>query len=109
METITRSEAIRKCIVIFEALRRMTGKGSAGLEAARGAEEAYDMNVQILDHLRGILREMETGTREPEVVKAYRALQDEQRKTKELIPAGVADWQMEIMQTGKPPERMDMR
>lgn len=106
---ITRREAIRKCIVIFEALRRITAKGNAGLEAARGAEEAYDMNVQILDHLRGILREMEAGTREPEVVRAYRALQEEQRKTEELIPAGMADWQKEIIEAGGPPERMCLR
>lgn len=109
MQKISRSDAIRKCIVLFEALKRLTGKGNAGMEPARGAEESFDMTEQVLAELREMLREMEKGKREPEFMRAYRALQDEQRKTKELIPAQMADWQTEIMQAGGPPERMDLR
>ena len=125
MERISRSDALRKCIVMFEALRRLTGKGNAGLEAAPGAEESYEMNCQVLEQLREMLREMEAGEQQAEVVRAVQALQAEKRKTVELVRAEAAkeageqinglrnvlglelkDWQTEIMEAGRPPERM---
>ena len=125
MERISRSDALRKCIVMFEALRRLTGKGNAGLEAATGAEESYEMNCQVLEQLREMLREMEAGEQQAEVVRAVQALQAEKRKTVELVRAEAAkeageqinglrnvlglelkDWQTEIMEAGRPPERM---
>lgn len=85
MIRITRSEVLRKCIILFDALKRVASKGNAGLEAARGAEEEFEMNTAIAAELREMLREMEAG---------------ENRK--------IAEWQRDIMEHGVP-ERLDLK
>ena len=128
MDKLSRSDVIRKCIVMFEALKRLTGKGNAGLEPANGAEESYDMNCQVLDELREMLREMEAGEQDAEIVRAVKLLEDERKKTIEMIRAEHTeearetmtelrkalnlepkDWQNEIMEAGRPPERLDLK
>ena len=79
---ISRPEALRKCIIVFEALRRVSSKGNAGLEPEKGAEEEFQTDCGVLDALRGMLLEMESGN----------------------TPGRTADWQ-EIAKNG-PPERM---
>ena len=81
-EKISRPEALRKCIVVFEAMKRVTSKGNAGLEPERGAEEEFWTDCGVLKTLRDMLREMESGK----------------------APDRMADWQ-EIAKNG-PPERM---
>lgn len=91
MERMTKSEVLRKCIVIFEALKRVASKGNAGLEAARGAEDEYRMDSECCEVLREMLREMQAEGQKPEVVVQYEAMKD---------------WQMKIMEEGRPPERL---
>ena len=79
---ISRPEALRKCIVVFEAMRRVSSKGNAGLEPEKGAEEEFQTDCGVLDALRGMLLEMESGN----------------------TPGRMADWQ-EVAKNG-PPERM---
>ena len=79
---ISRPEALRKCIVVFEAMRRVSSKGNAGLEPEKGAEEEFQTDCGVLDALRGMLWEMESGN----------------------TPGRMADWQ-EVAKNG-PPERM---
>lgn len=81
-EKISRPEALRKCIVVFEAMKRVTSKGNAGLEPERGAEGEFWTDCGVLETLRDMLREMESGK----------------------APGRMADWQ-EIAKNG-PPERM---
>lgn len=38
---MNRTEVLRKCIVVFDALKRATSKGNAGLEPEKGAEESF--------------------------------------------------------------------
>ena len=85
MTRITRSEVLRKCIIVFDALRRVASKGNAGLEPALGAEDEFEMDTAITAELRQMLREMEAG---------------ESRK--------MAEWQRDIMENGVP-ERLDLK
>ena len=61
MEKLTRGDVLRKCIVVFDAIRRAASKGNAGLEAVKGAEESFRTDTQICDTLREMLRELEAG------------------------------------------------
>jgi hypothetical protein len=85
MIRITRSEVLRKCIIVFDALKRVASKGNAGLEPARGAEDEFAMDEAVAAELRQMLREMEAG---------------ESRK--------MAEWQRDIMENGVP-ERLDLK
>ena len=59
---MTRAEALRKCLIVFDALRRVSSKGNAGLEPLQGAEESFRTDSEICQVLREWLREMEAGT-----------------------------------------------
>ena len=85
---MTRGDVLRKCIIVFDAIRRAASRGNAGLEPEKGKEESFRTDSEICDVLRQMLREMEAGT----VVKAD--------------PEKVKEWQKEIMERGAPPERM---
>ena len=101
MIRITRSEVLRKCIILFDALKRVTSKGNAGLEAARGAEEEFEMDTAIAAELRQMLREMEAGEKQAKALVV----------TKEMTQ-GMADWQRDIMEHGvlvRLDERLDMK
>ena len=80
MTGMTRSDVLRKCIVVFDAIRRASSKGNAGLEPVKGAEESFRTDCEICDTLREWLQEMEGGK--------------------------VKDWQRVIMENGAP-ERLD--
>ena len=58
---MTRAEVLRKCITVFEAIRRMASKGNAGLEPERGAEEEYSTVEECVRVMKEWLREMEAG------------------------------------------------
>ena len=58
---ITRAEALRKSITVFEAIRRMASKGNAGLEPERGAEEEYSTVEECIRVMKEWLQEMESG------------------------------------------------
>ena len=59
---MTRAEALRKSLIVFDALRRVSSKGNAGLEPLQGAEVSFRTDSEICQVLREWLREMETGT-----------------------------------------------
>ena len=59
---MTRAEVLRKCLIVFDALRRVSSKGNAGLEALPGAEESFRADAEICRVLREWLRDMEAGT-----------------------------------------------
>lgn len=61
MEKLTRGDVLRKCIVVFDAIRRAASKGNAGLEPVKGAEESFQTDSEICDTLREMLRELEAG------------------------------------------------
>lgn len=91
---MTRAEVLRKCLIYFDALRRISSKGNAGLEPLEGAEESFQTNSEICQVLREWLREMESsGTRsnkpEPDVPKVTK----------------LREWQRIV--AGRPPERLD--
>lgn len=91
MNNLTRMDVLRKCITVFEAIRRMSSKGNAGLEAAPGAEASFQLDDEIVKILKEWIREMEeTGPVKREA--------EEQEQ-----PAEVRDWQTEIMENGPPP------
>ena len=35
---MTRGDVLRKCIIVFDAIKRQSSKGNAGLEPEKGAE-----------------------------------------------------------------------
>ena len=82
---MTRSDVLRKCIIVFDAIRRAASKGNAGLEPLKGAEVSFRTDCEICDVLREWLREMEGTPRT--VVK-------------------LKDWQQVIQENGAP-ERLD--
>ena len=58
---MNRAEALRKCLIVFDALKRVSSKGNAGLEPMPGAEESFRTDSEICQVLREWLREMESG------------------------------------------------
>ena len=58
---MNRAEALRKCLIVFDALKRVSSKGNAGLEPTPGAEESFRADSEICQVLREWLREMESG------------------------------------------------
>ena len=89
---ITRAEALRKSITVFEAIRRMASKGNAGLEPERGAEEEYSTVEECVRVMKEWLREMEAGAPAFHAKKMTREEYEElMRKIKQgsfLIPCG---------------------
>ena len=61
MIMMSRAEVLRKCLIVFDALRRVSSKGNAGLEALPGEEESFKADQQICFVLREMLQEMEAG------------------------------------------------
>ena len=90
---MTRAEVLRKCITVFEAIRRMTSKGNAGLEPERGAEEEYSTVDECIRIMKDWMREMESGVRTS--------------NTEPVVPkvTELKEWQRIAAQ--KPPERLD--
>ena len=89
-----RAEALRKCLIVFDALRRVSSKGNAGLEPLEGAEESFETDSEICQVLREWLREMEAG------LPTNRTLEPDVPKVTDL-----KEWQRIAAQ--KPPERLD--
>lgn len=85
---LTRSEVLRKCIIVFDAIKRASSKSNIGLEPMPGKEESFQTDSDICDTLREMLRELEAGT-------VQRAGDN---------PAEVHDWQ--IAAENGPPERL---
>ena len=125
MRKLSRQEVIRKCIVVFEAIRRMTSRGGAGLEPERGAEDEFYMIDDCTEQLREILREMNENERnralQKQVEERYerrilRCAQDDTKGERILRFAqddtkgaqddngDMKDWQKDA--AGGPPERL---
>ena len=93
MEKLSKSDALRKCIVVFEAIKRAASRGNAGIEPDRGAEESFYLDCQVLERLREMLLDMmETEKREKAAAEINRTLRD---------------WQEDLMDNGLP-ERMTL-
>lgn len=124
-----RAEALRKCLIVFDALKRVSSKGNAGLEPLEGAEESFETDSEICQVLREWLREMESGGNEirtrkmtsEEFEELKRAIQDGKETGTLLVPYGPLDkrpepdvpkvtdlkeWQRLV--ENKPPERLDL-
>lgn len=82
MAKLTRPDVLRKCIIVFDALKRAMSRGNAGLEPERGAEESYWTDHEITETLREMLREMEAG------------------KPEKKQEPEIREWQREIMENG---------
>lgn len=93
MEKLSKSDALRKCIVVFEAIKRAASRGNAGLEPEKGAEESFYLDCQVLERLREMLLDMEdTEKREKAAAEINRTLRN---------------WQEDLMDNGLP-ERMTL-
>ena len=91
---MTRSDAIRKSIVLMDAVKRIFSKGNAGLEAIGPKyAESFDNSNECAAVLREMLREMEArgGC--------------ERDDTRNQDP-GMRDWQKEIIENQGPPRMM---
>ena len=93
---MTRSDVLRKCIIVFDAIRRAASKGNAGLEPIKGAEESFRTDCEICDVLRKWLRDMEEGKKLVEDLADFDKFKFEKMK----------DWQKMVQENGAP-ERMD--
>jgi len=85
MGKMSRGDVLRKCIVVFDAIKRVASQGNAGLLAREGKEKSFDMDCEICETLREMLRELEGGV----------TAEDREQ---------MRDWQ-KIAENG-PPERM---
>ena len=93
MEKLSKSDALRKCIVVFEAIKRAASRGNAGIEPERGAEESFYLDCQVLERLREMMLDMmETEKREKAAAEINRTLRN---------------WQEDLMDNGLP-ERMTL-
>lgn len=81
---ISRTDILRKCIIVFDAMRRVASKGNAGLEPAKDSEESYWLDTAICDGLREWLQEIEAGRPD-----------EEPKKQTKMRP-----WQEQIMKDG---------
>ena len=106
---LTKSEVLRKCIIVFDAIRRATSKGGAGLVPDDGKETSFYMDQEICDRLREMLLEAQWAEHEEaqkaEEEKRIRRMQ-EARERKE--DGELKDWQKDVMENG-PPERLDLK
>ena len=92
MDKLSRSEVLRKCIVVFEAIRRAASKGNAGMVPESGAEESFYTDSEILRVLREMLRDLEAG--------------EQIKELENLINEDMKDWQERLRKFGAP-ERLD--
>ena len=92
MDKLSRSDVLRKCIVVFEAIRRAASKGNAGMVPERGAEESFYTDSEILRVLREMLRDLEAG--------------EQIKELENLINEDMKDWQERLRKFGAP-ERLD--
>lgn len=81
---ISRTDILRKCIIVFDAMRRVSSKGNAGLEPAKDSEESYWLDTAICNGLREWLQEIEAG----------RPAEEPKKQTK------MRPWQEQIMKDG---------
>lgn len=82
---MTRGDALRKAIVVFDAIRRASSKGNAGLEPEKGDENSFKNCMEICDLLREMLRELEAG-------EEWKPEQEQKLR----------DWQKDVMEHGAP-------
>lgn len=82
---ISRTDILRKCIIVFDAMRRVASKGNAGLEPAKDAEESFWLDTAICDGLREWLQEIEAG----------QPAEDPKKKLAKIRP-----WQEQVMKDG---------
>lgn len=102
MEKLTRGDVLRKCITVFEAIRRMASRGNAGLVAEHGAEEEFSTVDECVRIMKEWLREMQSTEIKP-VVNPHRYVEiDDEKVTR------IADWQREVMEMG-PDEELRLR
>ena len=102
MQKLTRGDVLRKCITVFEAIRRMASKGNAGLEPERGAEEEYSTVDECIRIMKEWMREMQSTEIKPVVdPHKYVEIGDE-------TVTRIADWQREMMEYG-PDEELRLR
>ena len=94
MQKLTRYEVLGKCVTLFEALKRMTSQGNAGLVPLQGAENSFWIDAQILDTLKEMMRETQAGEKKKE------APEPDVPKVTEL-----REWQR--LAAERPPERLD--
>ena len=93
MERLSKSDVLRKCIVVFDAIKRATSKGNAGLEQMPGKEESFFVDCEICEKLREMLRDMEDT--------------EKREKAAKEINRTLRDWQQDLMDSGLP-ERMTL-
>ena len=102
MDRLTRMDVLRKCVTVFEAIRRMASKGNAGLEAERGTEEEYSTVDECIRIMKEWMREMQSAEIRP-VVDPHRYVEIGDEKV-----TRIADWQREVMENG-PDEELRLR
>ena len=93
MERLSRSDVLRKCIVVFDAIKRAASRGNAGLEPMKGKEESFYTDCEICEQLREMLRDMEDT--------------EKREKAAKEINRTLRDWQQDLMENGLP-ERMTL-
>ena len=103
---MTRSDVLRKCIIVFDAIRRAASKGNAGLEPLKGAEESFRTDCEICDSLREMLREMQSVEMKEQALKDWKKLAEELQDYEAFKNADMKDWQRVVMENGAP-ERLD--
>ena len=95
---MTRGDVLRKCIIVFDAIRRHASKGNAGLEPAKGAEDSFEMDQEICDVLRQMLIELESG----------KGIQDGKAEDVTNKVVEMNDWQEKIIEWQGPPPKMTL-
>lgn len=68
---LSRRQVLEKCLIVFDALKRIQSKGNAGLEPEQGAEEQWFLDTEICEQLREMIREMMSGGREPVQIREW--------------------------------------
>lgn len=102
---MTRTDVLRKCVVLFDALKRWSSKGNAGLVAEKGMDYAFDMNTECCEILREMLREYESGG--VQIVRDESIRDEYRQETGGGADPGLKNWQLQIMKNGGPAERME--
>ena len=100
MRNLTRRDVLDKCIVVFEAIRRAASKGNAGMEPAKGAEESFAMDTEILDTLREMVRELEAGEYRAKQTERYQ--EEYEKMAQEVSGPNLKNWQMKVITEGPP-------
>ena len=92
---MTRGDALRKCIIVFDALKRVASKGNAGLEPAKGAEEEFRMDTEVAQILREMLREMQGEKKAEDPIDNLIEINTEYEKK-------LKKWQEDVIENGAP-------